>query len=395
MEDTQNWSNHMKRVMAKALATSMALGWTCGRGDGLRPRSAATLWQAIVRPMLEYAAEIFAGDIPAQTITAAERIQTDFARAVLGLKNKQGISNDFLRAEMGMERIQARWQKLRLGYWRRVNLIAEPRTMARLARIRKTHAGWGGIWAKNNWMQGTRILLMARGLEAHWLDPQLCTQMSKDEWKFFVYEAVEQSEDRLRENRLLDMKTGARYARLKHWGPVSPDQAKFPGEMGRRGALVHERYLDTRWRHGTQMEGRKLKLMCRAGCLPVLSRVGREVGWSERLTCCMMCNTGELETPEHFIMTCPAYTRHRALLLVRVNTALAHTRANVPGFETDLSLMDQAAQQEILLGRSTGHARTDDAIDMHFQRYLKRAWRARKHVTKALDEVLDRDDAVQ
>ena len=250
------------------------------------------------------------------------------------------------------------------------------------------------MWTKNNWMKGTRDLLMARGLGARWLDPQLCTQMSKDEWKFFVYEAVEQSEDTLREARFRDMKSGDRYTRLKHWGPLSPDQAIFPGETGRRGALVHERYLDTRWMNGAQMEGRKLKLMCRAGCLPVLSRVGREVGWSEQLTRCMMCSTGEPETPNHFIMTCPAYTHHRALLLLRVNTALTHTRASVPGFETDLSLMGQAAQQEILLGRITWHARTDDAIDIHFQRFLKRAWRTRKHVTKALDDVLGRDDAV-
>ena len=42
------------------------------------------LWKAIVRPMLEYTAELWAGDIAKEKVRKAEKIQTDFARAVLG-----------------------------------------------------------------------------------------------------------------------------------------------------------------------------------------------------------------------------------------------------------------------------------------------------------------------
>ena len=44
----------------------------------------------------------------------AESLQTSFARAVLRLP--PGSPNLFVRAELGLERLSARWSKLRMGY---------------------------------------------------------------------------------------------------------------------------------------------------------------------------------------------------------------------------------------------------------------------------------------
>ena len=60
------------------------LEWACRRAGGLRPRAAAALWKAIARPVLEYSAEIWAGDLPAPTVARAEAVQTNFARSMLG-----------------------------------------------------------------------------------------------------------------------------------------------------------------------------------------------------------------------------------------------------------------------------------------------------------------------
>ena len=73
------------------------------------------LWKAIVRPMLEYAAELWAGEATREKVREAEKIQTDFARAVLGLTGEHGISNVFVRAELGLEKLESRREKLRLG----------------------------------------------------------------------------------------------------------------------------------------------------------------------------------------------------------------------------------------------------------------------------------------
>ena len=82
-----------------------------------------------------YSAEIWAGDIPHKQAARAENVQTNFARAMLGLVGCQSISNDAIRAEMGMEKLSSRWEKLRLGYWRRLNVASGERTLVAVAKL--------------------------------------------------------------------------------------------------------------------------------------------------------------------------------------------------------------------------------------------------------------------
>ena len=47
---------------------------------GMRPRTAVTLWQSLVRPILEYASEIWSGQIPKYLEQKAEAVQLKFLR---------------------------------------------------------------------------------------------------------------------------------------------------------------------------------------------------------------------------------------------------------------------------------------------------------------------------
>ena len=100
-------------------------------------------------------------------------------------------------------------------------------------------------------------------------------------------------------------------------GPMDKDRAQFTGEIERLGALVVERYLgDVQERLGKQ-----LKLLCRAECLPVLSRVTWELGISSEWAMCMMCEKNQVETIEHLLLVCPAYHKHRQEMKNTVATA--------------------------------------------------------------------------
>jgi hypothetical protein len=66
-----------------------------------------------VRPVLEYAAELWAGDISKELTKRAEAVQISFARTILGLNGCQSIPDVLLCAE----KLTSRWKKLRLGYW--------------------------------------------------------------------------------------------------------------------------------------------------------------------------------------------------------------------------------------------------------------------------------------
>ena len=111
-----DWTQHVTRAISKAKSLSEDLSWICRREGGLRPRSAATLWKAIARPVIEYAAELWSGEIPTTLVDQAEAVQVSFACSILGLSRCQSISHDIIRSEMGMEKLSSRWEKLRLGF---------------------------------------------------------------------------------------------------------------------------------------------------------------------------------------------------------------------------------------------------------------------------------------
>jgi len=310
-----DWSAYIKRNIAKAERVSEDLAWIFRRDSGLLPRSAATLWKAIVRPVLEYAAELWAGDINKELTKRAEAVQINFARIILGLNGCQSIPDDFIRAELGMEKLTARWEKLRLGYWRRLHVTAPTTTLRAVVALRKWQVDWAPPAFDNGWMGKTKTLLQEGGFLEDWSDPNLCCTMSKRGWKNAVYHSVEERETSNMISRLSSMNSrhAARFVRSKFWGKVEKDFACFTGEIGRRGALVPEPYLDDR----DEPIGRRLKLMCRAGCLPKM--VIREAKLPVARGTCKMCKSGSIEDIEHLVMVCEAHSRHHTKRLVSDN----------------------------------------------------------------------------
>jgi hypothetical protein len=384
LENVLDWSKYFDRAIVKATKVTENLQWACRRVEGLRPRAAAALWKAIVRPVLEYCAEMWAGDIPAKTVAKAEKVQTNFARVMLGLVGCQSISNDALRAEIGMEKLTSRWVKLRLGYWRRINVATEERTLVAIAALRRNHLNWGYKGAASGWMGTTRDLLVKHGMHSHWQNPKLCAAQSKDQWKDVVYEAVESAEEEELRTRFSRMKGAAasRYFRIKNWEEVTADFAVLSGDAGRRGARVIEQYLDDR----AEPVGTRLKLMCRLGCLPTMDRVAREEKLPPGHERCRMCDTGKVEDITHLLLTCPAHDRHRAKMLTCVEEALSSVG------QPTLAELPPRGQTDILLGQSTRKVAVDCAINKSVTRFIKKAWRTRKWLTSSLNTNFGRED---
>jgi hypothetical protein len=167
----------------------------------------------------------------------------------------------------------------------------------------------------------------------------------------------------------------SRYIRCKYWGKVGENFACSNGEIGRRGALVPEPYLNDR----DEPVGRRLKLMCRAGCLPILKRVVREAGLSDRHGVCKMCSSGEVEDIDHLIMSCEAHAKHRIKMLKHVSLD---------------SSLSRSEKVDILLGKCTGVPKTNTKIDRAIKRFLKKAWRNRKWLVLQTNKIFDRRDTL-
>ena len=56
-----DWKAHVLSAIARAKRRSNDLAYMCRDDCGVRPRTAVTLWQSLVRPVLEYASEIWSG----------------------------------------------------------------------------------------------------------------------------------------------------------------------------------------------------------------------------------------------------------------------------------------------------------------------------------------------
>ena len=112
---------------------------------------------------------------------------------VLGLTNKIGIANSFVRAELGLEAMEARWQKLRLGYWRRIQVADQGRALSVVSALQRDRALRGE--AQGSWMQGTRQLLHQVNLAEYWYEPELAKRKTKEEWKELVYNRTEQDHE--------------------------------------------------------------------------------------------------------------------------------------------------------------------------------------------------------
>ena len=379
--NTENWNPHVVRVIANARNRSRDLLWLCRRDKGLRPRSAATLWKAIVRPMLEYAAELWAGDIAKEKVREAEKIQTDFARAVLGLTGVYGVPNVLVRAELGLEKLESRREKLRLGFWRRIRMARRDRAFYKVAewRRRQVVAGEGQLGTRS-WMRKTWELMSRRGLGREWAEPQMCQRVSKEAWKKRVYVVVEECFEGRREEELAMMESIGRYERTKSWERVDEESAVYSGEVGMLGAQVCEEYLDDVRERGAT----NLKLQCRAGCLPVMTRVMKVVGVPVEWGVCLMCDSGRAENIDHILLDCSAYKNQRKRLMHKVTEAVSAASRGEIGIED----MEREELIQIMMGRKVGSQEAARDIDHAFKRFLKRVWRSRKRVVKEVEKML-------
>ena len=221
-----------------------------------------------------------------------------------------------------------------------------------------------------------------RGMAEYWSDPAKCAQLSKSQWDEMLYDSIEAHYEEERESEVALLPSLSRYVKLKSGKRMDEDRAEFKGEIGELGALVVERYLD----EVRDRLGGRLKLLCRAGCLPVMARVARELGVKREQGQCMMCRQGE-EDIEHVLLTCQAYSKQRKKLLISVGRS--YSRGN-----SGANILEAGAERmiEVLLGARAGCKRTEDEVDRATERFLRKAWKTRRAVTAAVNQEFGRMD---
>lgn len=297
-------------------------------------------------------------------------------KGILGLPDR-GVSDDFVRAELGLERLSARWDKLRLGYWHKLCTAGGNRALSKVVAWRRQHIPPATAQPQGSgWMQTSWKMLEKYGLIDEWRRPDSGT--IKRRWKHLCYSAVDSAEELAARKRMQSHGMSmVRYeGRLKEWGETPARYAAYAGEVERRGSCVMERYLDA-W---DDAQGTKLKLLCRGGLMPLLSNVGRDNGWTQDMTRCQLCEGGEAETLEHFLLSCARYDKHRRRAIAGICRATGEARPS------------QDMLRDLMLGKRTGSADADARIDVIARQFLREAWHERRCLTRTISEMTGRAD---
>ena len=126
--------------------------------------------------------------------------------------------------------------------------------------------------------------------------------------------------------------------------------------------------------------------------LPLMDRVGREAGWEKADRTCAVCNTGAVETVEHFVLHCDQYASLRHDLHTRLREIMARFSPDRSLTFKDFTNSSTHEQFLILMGKRLNNPALEKDIDMAIKRFLKKAWHVRRPVTDRTNEVMGRED---
>jgi hypothetical protein len=111
-----SWKKHLEKCLEKARKRMKAL---CELGISVKALLRG--WQVLVRPVLEYGAEIWGEKIWKQ----GEDLQIEMGRRVLGVSKM--TTREVIQGELGLEKLSSRRMLLRLNFWSKITRMKKDR----------------------------------------------------------------------------------------------------------------------------------------------------------------------------------------------------------------------------------------------------------------------------
>jgi hypothetical protein len=267
---------HVSAARAKQPLLSGAGGVRYG---GIQPPLGLSVWNATVRPGLEWAAEVVS--LSATALKRLDSVLPAFLRAAAGMDSF--TPNDALMAEFGAQSSSSRFMELQARYFKHLATADPERLVSKIFRLRCAQAKIGN--AKRSLCWSLRDLLSKLGLSEAWQSlPRSRTDPCWHQWASRVHSACIKHDLEQRARAISDRPSLGLFKTLK---PLS--RQSVPAYLWRRGL------------------GPWIKLKARVDALPVLASLGRHcsppLAGGEIL--CGLCHEGA-ESVEHFLTRCSA-----------------------------------------------------------------------------------------
>ena len=271
------WMMRRDELLTKARGAFWR-AWGLGMSGGwLSAKGARGLWETLVRPVLEYGAEVDSG-----RWEQAEVLQRLAGRMCLGVGRE--VPNEVVMGDLGWWTVQARREYLRLVFWGKLVRESKGGVVRQVydegrRRMREGSAG------KREWCVETKRVLEEVGLGDLWRTQEVGT---KEQWKALVRGVVKARQGERWRKGVMTKTTLEAYLRTKT--TLTPEW--FLGE---------NRTWVRRW----------VRLRASASCLEV--SVGRRRRVFRDVRVCGWCEGG-VEDEEHFLDECKGWRKERTAM---------------------------------------------------------------------------------
>jgi len=285
MVEKSGWKKEKAKMIRKANRAAAMVWGLAVRGGNMTVKGMNNMWTALIRPHLEYAAEVLNSNRDFKW-EEAERVMRRVGRKVL--KCGRTLPNDAIAPELGWMSMQGRRKLLRLSYWGKILTMDTRRWVRRVyeegrSRLRRDTAA-------STWCNLTRSWLVELGFQEEWNQ-----QATGAKWQEKVREAIMKQEEAEWRRRV-----------------ASSSKLEFFAKWKKEYKM--EEYLSTqdvrKRRTWTKMRGGCLELRIETGRWERRSVEGRQVKVPRALRLCKLCGV-ELEDAEHVMLRCDEYNEER------------------------------------------------------------------------------------
>ena len=268
------------------------------RGGELAVQDCVRVWQALVRPVLEYGTVVW-GEVKWEE---AEQVQREMGKMILRCSSK--MTNEVVLGELGWWTLKGRRDFLTLNYWGKIVGGMSPKRLVsqvyHASRSRyddmtsdsnhSDHSKHTNYTQRNNkWCKNIHSLLKSIGMEDTWNKNTLTRKEAKN-WRYTVKEKIQEREELQWKERMQHKPKLRTYRQLK---------TKLQFE---------HTYLTMRDREArevmTRLRGGTNELRIETGRYAITNR-DRPLDAHERR--CLICLSGEIEDETHFVLDCSVY----------------------------------------------------------------------------------------
>jgi hypothetical protein len=295
-----NFKKLKERIVADA-RKRMMLVWAMGMRRGELPvEHCCRVWNALVRPVVEYGAVIW-GDVQWEE---AEVVQREMGKMILRCSSL--MANEVVLGELGWWTLKARRDLLRLKFWGKIVC-----SMSSSRLVKQVYAHSRARYEagqKSRWCKYTHTLLTELGMEEIW---QQGTVDDEKAWDKALREKIHMREEREWLERMQTKPKLRTYITLKH-------ELKFEPYLKHDDAQA--RQVMTRLRGGTN------ELRIEIGRYPITNR-DKKLEIHERR--CLLCMSGEVEDEKHFVLDCSEYEDLREKMFDVVKRVMLKKREKI------------------------------------------------------------------